>query len=82
MRASQYRNVSKKYIVKFYENFVTKQLKVFNFKSEVLSALAFLITVRSVSMPASVFDLIEEKFSLEFDKARTKLEHREFVCDD
>ena len=33
-------------------------------------------------MPASVFDLIEEKFSLEFDKARTKLEHREFVCDD
>ena len=33
-------------------------------------------------MPTSVFDLIEEKFSLEFDKALTKLEHREFVCDD
>ena len=28
-----------------------------------------------------MFDLIEEKFSLEFDKALTKLEHREFVCD-
>ena len=25
-------------------------------------------------MPTSVFDLIEEKFSLEFDKALTKLE--------
>ena len=26
--------------------------------------------------------MIEENFSLDFDKARTKLEHREFVCDD
>ena len=31
-----------KEVVKFYEIFVTKQLKVFDFKSQVLSALAFL----------------------------------------
>jgi hypothetical protein len=49
--------------------------------SQLLSA-AFLDPEKSVSMPTSVFDLIEEKFSLDFDKALTKLEHREFVCDD
>ena len=58
-----------------------KQLKVFDFMSQLLSA-AFLDPEKSVSMPTSVFDLIEEKFSLDFDKALTKLEHREFVCDD
>ena len=30
-------------------------------------------------MPTSGFDLIEEKFFIEFDKALTKLEHPEFV---
>ena len=69
-------------VVKFYEFFVKKQLKVFDFKSQVLHALAFLDPVKSVTMPTSVFDLIEENFSLDFHKASTKLEHREFVCDD
>ena len=61
--------------------FVKKQLKVFNFKSEILSALAFLYPVKSVSMPTSVFDLIE-KILIEFDKALTTLEHHAFVYDD
>ena len=43
---------------------MTKQLKVFDFKSQVLSALVFLDPVTSVSMPTSVFDLIEETFFL------------------
>ena len=54
MRVSQYRNFSKKYIVKFYECSVKKQLKVFDFKSQVLNALSFLDPVKSVSMPTSV----------------------------
>ena len=78
---SQYRSFFKD-VIKFYEYFVNKQLKVFNFKSQVLSALEFLDPVNSMTMPTSVFDLIEEKFSIEFDKALTKLKHREFVCDD
>ena len=49
-------------VVKFYEFFVKKQLKVFDFKSHVLSALAFLDPLKSWSMPNSVFDLIEENF--------------------
>ena len=69
-------------VVKFYECFVKKQLKVFDFKSQVLSTMAFLDPMKCVSMPTSVFDLIEEQFSLDFDKALTKLEHSEFVCDD
>ena len=70
------------WVVKFHETFVEKQLKVFDFKSQVLRALAFLDSVKSVTMPTSVFDLIEDNFSLDFDKTCTKLEHREFVCDD
>lgn len=68
-------------VVTFYERFVKKLLKVFDFKSKHSNALAFLDPVKSVSMPTSVFDLIEENIPIDFDKALTKLEHREFVCD-
>ena len=47
----------------------------------VLRALEFLDPVRSLTTPSSVFDLIEDNIAIEFDKALTKLQHREFVCD-
>lgn len=50
-----------------------------DFKYQVLNAIEFLDPVKSVSMPSSLFDLIEEKFSVDSDKPVTKLEHREFV---
>ena len=34
-----------------------------------------------MSTPSLVFDTIEENIAIEFDKALTKLEHCEFVCD-
>ena len=46
-----------------------------------LHALEFLDPIKSLSIPSSVFDTIEENIAIEFDKALTKLEHREFVCD-
>ena len=68
-------------VVNFYEQFIKKQLKVFPFESQVLHALEFLDPIKSLSIPSSVFDTIEENIAIEFDKALTKLEHREFVCD-
>ena len=46
MRVGQDRNVFKE-VAKFYDIFVTKELKFFNFKSQVLSTLAFLDPVGS-----------------------------------
>ena len=54
---------------------------MFPFKSHVLQALEFLDPIKSLSVPTSVFDAIEDNIAIEFDKALTKLEHREFVCD-
>ena len=68
-------------VVNFYEQFIKKQLKVFPFKSQVLQALEFLDPTKTLSVPDSVFDTIEENIAIEFDKALTKLEHPEFVCD-
>lgn len=68
-------------LVEFYERFVTKQLKLFDFKSQHLYALTFLDPAKTLRMPTSVFDVIEENFPIDFNKAIIKLEHREFVCD-
>ena len=46
-------------VVKFYEFFVKKQLKVFDFKSQVLRALAFLDPVKSVTMTPSCSILLD-----------------------
>lgn len=70
-----------KKVVNFYEQSIKKQLKVFPFKSQVLHALEFLDPVKSLSIPSSVFDTIKENVAIEFDKALTKPEHCEFVCD-
>jgi hypothetical protein len=70
------------YVVEFFEKFLKKLIKVFDFKSQRLHALGLLDPAKSVTMPGSVFDLIEDNFSIDFDKSLTKLEYREFVCDD
>ena len=42
-------------VVLFYENFVTKLLKVFNFKSQALSSLIFLNLAKRQHESSSVF---------------------------
>ena len=69
-------------VVLFYQNFVTKLLKVFNFKSQALSSLSFLNPEGSKHASSSVFDKVEENVSISFDKSAVKLEYREFSIDD
>lgn len=68
-------------VVRFYEAFVTKQLKVFDFKSEILQSLAFLDPPKSQNMPPSTFSIIQECLPVRFDKAQVSLEFREFAAD-
>ena len=65
----------------FYEAFVTKQLKVFDFKSEILQSLAFLDPPKSQNMPPSTFSAIQKCLPVRFDKAQVSLEFREFAAD-
>ena len=60
---------------------VKKLLKMFDFKSKNLQALSFLDQCISQVITQSTFDLIEQNFSVTFDKAAVKLEHREFMLD-
>ena len=69
-------------VIKFYESFIQKQLKVFDFKSNVICTLSFLDPPLSQKMPLSTFDIIEDRFPISFDKSATKLEYREFMTDD
>ena len=69
-------------VVLFYAKFVTKLLKVFNFKSQALSSLSFLDPARSQHESPSVFDKVEENVPISFDKSAVKLEYREFSIDD
>ena len=69
-------------VVLFYEKFVTKLLKVFNFKSQALSSLSFLDPARSQQESPSVFEKVEENVPISFDKSAVKLEYREFSIDD
>ena len=68
-------------VVCFYEAFVTKQLKVFDFKSEILQSLAFLDPPKSQNMPPSTFSIIQKCLPVHFDKAQVSLEFREFAAD-
>ena len=68
-------------VVKFYEGFVKKQLKAFDFKSQIFHMLSFLDPIQSQNIPQSTFDLIEDNIPVVFNKAVTKFEHREFVTD-
>ena len=43
--------------------------------------LSFLDPIQSQNIPQSTFDLIEDNIPVVFNKAVTKLEHREFVTD-
>ena len=65
-------------VVHFYEAFVTKQLKVFDFKSEIVRSFAFL---ESQNMPTSTFSVIQKCLPVRFDKAEVSLEFREFAAD-
>ena len=68
-------------VVLFYEKFVTKLLKVFNFKSQTLNSLSFLDPARSQHESPSAFDKVEDNVSISFDKSAVKLEYREFSLD-
>ena len=46
-------------VVLLYEKFVTKLLKVFNFKSQALSSLSFLDPVQKQYKSPSAFDKVE-----------------------
>ena len=70
------------HVVKFYQRFLGKLLKVFDFKSQVLNSLSFIYPTKSQLTSSSVFDKIEDNFPISFDKATTKLEHREFAMDE
>ena len=69
-------------VVLFYEKFVTKLLKVFNFKSQALSSLSFLDPARSQHESPSAFDRVEENIPISFEKSTVKLEYREFSIDE
>ena len=68
-------------VIKFYQGFVKKQLKVFNFKSQVLQTLSFLNPCQSQHVSQFMFDQIADNIPIEYDKQVIKLEHREFVTD-
>ena len=64
------------------QGFIAKLLKVFDFKSKVLTTLSFVDPVKCQHLPSSTFDKIEEKICISFDKNATKLEYHEFMIDD
>ena len=68
-------------VVNFYIAAIKKLIKAFDFKSKNLQALSFLDPCNSQIITQSTFNLIEQNFSITFDKAAVKLEHREFVLD-
>ena len=69
-------------VIKFYSGFVKKLLKVFDFKSQVLSTLAFLEPTASQKISTSSFDRIADIIPITFDRNLVKLEYREFVIDE
>ena len=69
-------------VLQFYEAFVKKQLKAFDFKSEIFHSLAFLDPSKSQGMPpAATFSHIEKYLSVSFNKSAVSLEFREFAVD-
>ena len=68
-------------VVCFCEGFVTKQLKVFDFKSDILQSLAFLDPPKCQSMPPSTFSRIQKCLPVQFDKAdRVHCRFTGYIC--
>ena len=70
------------HVVKFYQQFLSKLLKVFNFKLDIFNCLSFIDPAKSQVSHSSISDKIEENIPISFDKAAVKLQHREFTIDD
>ena len=68
-------------VIQFYQAFVKKQLKSFEFQSSVLRCLTFLDPDQAQRMPLSTYDQIADSVAISFDKHQTKLEHRDFATD-
>ena len=68
-------------VVKFYEAFIKKLLKVHDFKSPLFHALSFLDPSQSQSVTSSTIDLLEQIYPIPFNKQQVKLEVREFLSD-
>ena len=69
-------------VVSFFMSFVKKQLKCFDFSSDIFHTLSFLDPLLCQDLPLSTFDSIGTIFSIAFDKDLVKLEHREFMIED
>jgi hypothetical protein len=68
-------------VIKFYEAFMKKQLKAFDFKSEIFKVLSFLDPCKWQSMTPASFDLLEKYLPVPFDKTAIKQEYREFAAE-
>ena len=68
-------------VIQFYQTFVRKQLKLFDFGSSVLRSLSFLDPNQVQRMPLSTYDQIADSVAISFDKQQTKLEYRDFATD-
>ena len=70
-----------KEIIKFYEAFIKKLLKVHDFKSPLFHELAYLEPSQSQCIMTSTIDLLDQIYPVAFNKQQVKLEMREFVID-
>ena len=61
-------------VIKFYEAFMKKQLKAFDFKSEIFKVLSFLDPCKCQSMTPASFDLLEKYLPVPFDKTAIRQE--------
>ena len=68
-------------VVQFYLRFVQKQLKKFDFKSQLLHIVSVLDPVNSQGIKQCTFDQLDDILPVTFDKAAVKVEYREFVVD-
>ena len=69
------------HVIQFYQAFIKKQLKIFDFKSPVFRTLSLLYPVNAQSMSLSTFDMLDKSFSVNYDKRQIKLEYRDFSTD-
>ena len=70
-----------KQVIQFYQHFLQKQIKKFDFKSKLFHILSLLDPVNSRGVKQYTFDQIDEILPVTFDKLAVKLAHREFVVD-
>ena len=70
-----------KEVIKFYQAFLKKLLKVHDFKSPLFHALVYLDPSQSQSITSSTIDLLKQIYPVAFNKQQVKLEIREFLID-